>query len=396
MPLPPSASDTARRKALRVLYADRVIQETALHYGLRNSIAWEGEPALRAGTNRIFGEYEGGRLETTEAERASYVADVQDRIVPESPTNLSVSVGNQKLIVFFSPPANVTPTSYTVTVSPGGFQVTGTSSPIIVTGITNGVTYTVNVVATNATGSSSPVTTSVDSSYTFTTQSFTTVGPTTWTTPDYVTEVEYLVVGGGGGSGGGFDNGGGAGGAGGMVLSGSLSVNPGTQYTIIVGAGGTAGTSQRDPVSETPGGQGGSSEFNEIIALGGGGGFGSRQPPGLVNGAGGAAAINPSTAALGGNGGGAGGGGGGGGGSSGAGESKSGATAGAGGAGTTNSLSGSPIVYGIGGAGATGSSTNNAIAGTTNRGNGARGGGGATRTQIDGAAGGSGIVILRF
>jgi hypothetical protein len=53
MSLPPSASDTARRKANRVLYADRMVQETALQYGLRNSIAWNGEPGNRAGTRVI-------------------------------------------------------------------------------------------------------------------------------------------------------------------------------------------------------------------------------------------------------------------------------------------------------------------------------------------------------
>ena len=75
---------------------------------------------------------------------------------------------------------------------------------------------------------------------------FTTVGSTTWAAPPGVTSVEYLVVGGGGGSGGGFDNAGGGGGVAGMVLTGTLSVVPGTSYDIVVGDGGAEGESLRD------------------------------------------------------------------------------------------------------------------------------------------------------
>ena len=43
-------------------------------------------------------------------------------------------------------------TLYTVTSSPGAYAATGTSSPIIVTGLQSGVSYTYNVVASNAVG----------------------------------------------------------------------------------------------------------------------------------------------------------------------------------------------------------------------------------------------------
>ena len=66
-------------------------------------------------------------------------------------------------------------------------------------------------------------------------------GTGTFTPPSGVTSVEYLVAGGGGG--GGYDAGGG-GGAGG-VLQGTLSVTAGTPYTISVGTGGAGSTNNQ-------------------------------------------------------------------------------------------------------------------------------------------------------
>lgn len=226
----------------------------------------------------------------------------------------------------------------------------------------------------------------------FTSEIFTTEGTTSWVAPQGVTLVEYLVVGGGGGGGNGYDSGGGAGGGGGMSLTGTLSVTPGTSYTVTVGAGGAGGADTR---ANNNGSSGGNSVFSTITALGGGFGQGSRTTSPTARYTGGAAQVGDTTSALGGGGGGGGGSGGGGGGSTGAGTSSSGQTAGTGGAGLTSSLSGSSVVYGAGGNGGTYNLNNNdGTAGGANTGKGGGGGSATGSNSGGGGNGGSGIVII--
>ncbi|HAI58874.1 MAG TPA: hypothetical protein DCM32_03245, partial [Xanthomonadaceae bacterium] len=47
-------------------------------------------------------------------------------------------------------------TGYTVTSNPGGLTGTGAVSPIVVTGLSNGVSYTFTVTATNSAGTGAP------------------------------------------------------------------------------------------------------------------------------------------------------------------------------------------------------------------------------------------------
>jgi hypothetical protein len=78
---------------------------------------------------------------------------------PGIPTINSVTQGNGQAIVAFSPPASdggAAITSYTVTSTPGSFTATGASSPITVTGLSNGTAYTFRITATNSAGTSSP------------------------------------------------------------------------------------------------------------------------------------------------------------------------------------------------------------------------------------------------
>ena len=99
---------------------------------------------------------------------------------------------------------------------------------------------------------------------------FTSVGTTTWACPAGVTTVEALVVA-GGGAGGGHGSGtyyndpGGGGGAGGVVYRRDFPVTPGQSYTVTVGDGGAA-------VSGADGENGDNSVFATLTAIGGGGG----------------------------------------------------------------------------------------------------------------------------
>lgn len=77
---------------------------------------------------------------------------------PNPPTSVSASYssGTQASVSFTAPvdDGGSAITSYTVTSSPGSITASGSSSPITITGLSGGTTYTFTVTATNAVGTS--------------------------------------------------------------------------------------------------------------------------------------------------------------------------------------------------------------------------------------------------
>ncbi|UCU99363.1 IPTL-CTERM sorting domain-containing protein [Acidovorax radicis] len=76
-------------------------------------------------------------------------------VVPGAPTGVVGTAATGQVSVAFTAPASnggSTITGYTVTASPGGATVSGATSPLVVTGLTNGTPYTFTVTATNLAG----------------------------------------------------------------------------------------------------------------------------------------------------------------------------------------------------------------------------------------------------
>jgi hypothetical protein len=255
---------------------------------------------------------------------------------------------------------------------------------------------------------------------------FTTTGPNTFTVTSGGT-IEYLVVA-GGGSGGAASSisdanhpGAGGGGAGG-IITGTVTVDE-QPYTITVGAGGAGVAGSTNPAN---GNNGDDSSISSLVVAkgGGGGGKGTDGVAGLSGGCGGGAGGSSTggTSGTGGSGsigfdggnslGANSGGGGGGGMGSVGGDGRT--LAGNGGDGTPSSISGTLTFRGAGGAGGKGDSASesavggnggggdgssnaaSATAGTPNTGSGGGGGKDTSGVKSNGAAGGSGIVIIRY
>ncbi len=86
-------------------------------------------------------------------------AAITPSVPPDAPTAVVASPDNASADVSWTPPIDdggVPITSYTVTASPGGRTCSTSGTTCTVTGLTNGVSYTFTVVATNARGDSPP------------------------------------------------------------------------------------------------------------------------------------------------------------------------------------------------------------------------------------------------
>jgi 6-phosphogluconolactonase len=98
------------------------------------------------------------RVTATSSDGASGTASITYTVAvgPGAPTGVSAIAGDQEATVSCSAPADhggATITGYTVTVSPGGAQISGSSCLFTVTGLTDGISYTFTVTAANNAGS---------------------------------------------------------------------------------------------------------------------------------------------------------------------------------------------------------------------------------------------------
>lgn len=343
---------------------------------------------------------------------ASAAVSITTLATPEAPTSLSAgSITTTSVAISFTPGAqggsSISNYQYALSTDSGStygaftaLSPADATSPITISGLTEGTAYYIKIKAVNTDGAGTE-----SSAVSLTTLlSF---------------SLDYLVVAGGGGGGANNGGGGGGGGAGGLrstvtatggggTLETALTVFAATNYTATVGNGGSGG-------SGVSGSDGGNSVFSTITSIGGGAGafngIGSTGGSGGGNGhytasasagagtanqgfAGGRANTDAASYGIGGGGGGAGA----------VGTGGAGGVAGAGGAGVSVSMvTSTPVTYASGGgagsdtrspAGAYAGGGGAGVVGTANRGNG--GGGGSYTSPPNGAAGGSGIVILRY
>ncbi|MCG9965805.1 Ig-like domain-containing protein [Shewanella cutis] len=109
-------------------------------------------------------------INADQAGNASYLAAVQvsrsfsvNAVVPSAPTIGAATAGNAQATVSFSAPAftgGAVITGYTLVSTPGGITASGASSPITITGLTNGTSYSFTVAAINSAGTGSASTAS--------------------------------------------------------------------------------------------------------------------------------------------------------------------------------------------------------------------------------------------
>ena len=196
---------------------------------------------------------------------------------PDAPTIGTLSnSGATSLSITFTAPTNVggsAITAYYVTATDSSsgtqFTATGSSSPISITGLTTGNTYTAQVFALNSFGPSafSAVSNSAVPAIIQGQQAYTTPGTYSWVAPSGVTSVSVVAVGAGGGNAGSGQGGGG----GGLGYKNNITVIPGNSYTVVAGQGGTgqSGTSSYFIDTSTVAGFGGGRQ----VGITGGGSY---------------------------------------------------------------------------------------------------------------------------
>lgn len=157
--------------------------------------------------------------------------------VPNAPTIGTATAGDTQASVTFTAPSCVgggAISSYQAFACCGARSAFGSSSPLTVTGLTNGAAYTFKVIANNVYGPSYPSAASNSATPAVPPgqQAYTTAGTYSWVAPAGVTSVSVVAVGtGGSGSSPGYGGGGGA-----LAYANSITVTPGNSYSVVVGA----------------------------------------------------------------------------------------------------------------------------------------------------------------
>lgn len=233
--------------------------------------------------------------------------------LPSIPTiGTATNVGDGTSVTVSFTPGGIPGSSYTVLSTPGSITATGTSSPITVTGLTAGVSYTFQVKAVNATGESAysassnavtPVAPFVATGGTITTpgdgykyHTFT-GGGTFAVTSGSQPAGTVMIVAGGGSGGRATNSAAGGGGAGGLVYVASTPFSPtggngSGSYTVSVGAG-AAPYSVNPGATYQFGNQGTPSSFTGLTTAVGGGFGGNTQGVGPGGSGGGLSAGTP-------------------------------------------------------------------------------------------------------
>ena len=162
------ASDTTKLRKQRVLFADKVVQETTLAANIKNWLVLEGGRGYRTiADNEYYVSVQGGALETDPAEEQSYIDSVippsntPTATVPNPPTSLTaVTITTTSIVVSFTPGTDggSSITNYQYSIDDGStftaFSPVQTVSPITITGLSSNTLYTIKLKAVNTIGAS--------------------------------------------------------------------------------------------------------------------------------------------------------------------------------------------------------------------------------------------------
>jgi len=213
-------------------------------------------------------------------------------LAPNAPTIGTATAGDASASVAFTAPANVggsAITSYAVQSTPDGIGATGASSPITVTGLTNGTPYTFRATALNSYGPSPASAASNSVTPAIIQGQIVYEGPTnansstfSFVVPAGVTSISVVCVAPG------FDSGGN------LAYGNNVAVTPGETLTVVAGGGNRFASNQLVPSdirrgstvlvsaavnqgsnsgTQLSGGGVGGSDFNQFGGGGGAGGY---------------------------------------------------------------------------------------------------------------------------